>query len=77
LESAEAERWIAALEAESQALRGKAERLRLLVDSARDHAIVSLNLEGQITGWNEPLWVCRSLVGLGYAAKAGSSSLAW
>ncbi|MCR0984291.1 HWE histidine kinase domain-containing protein [Roseomonas populi] len=44
---------IAELERENRALRGQLERLRRLLDSARNYAIIPLDLEGQVAGWNE------------------------
>jgi two-component system CheB/CheR fusion protein len=35
-----------------QALRGSEERLRLIVENAREYAIVTLDLKRRITGWN-------------------------
>jgi PAS domain S-box-containing protein len=46
-------RRIGELEAENAALRAETERFRRLLDSAADYAVVTLDLEGQITGWNE------------------------
>ncbi len=51
--SADAEGRIAELEAENETLKAEAERLRHLLDSASGYAIVTLDLEGRITGWNE------------------------
>ena len=39
-------------EADPDSLRVEVERLRAVLDSAVDHAIVTLDLEGRITGWN-------------------------
>ncbi|WP_207541139.1 HWE histidine kinase domain-containing protein [Sabulicella rubraurantiaca] len=50
---ARAERRIRELEAENQALRAEAERLHHLLDSVALYAIVTLDLEGRVTGWNE------------------------
>ena len=61
---------IAALEAENAALRAEAERLRQVLDSATDHAIVTLNPEGRITGWNEG---ARAILGYGDAEILGRS----
>ena len=47
------ERRVAELEAENRALRAEAERHRQVLDSAVDYAIVALDLDGRITGWNE------------------------
>jgi PAS domain S-box-containing protein len=66
----DAERRIAELEAENRELRAEAERLRRVLDSARDHAIVTLNLAGQITGWNEG---ARAILGYGDAEVLGRS----
>ena len=38
--------------AAQDALRSSEERLRLIVDNARDYAILTLDLERRITGWN-------------------------
>ena len=65
-----AERRIAALEAENAALRADAGRLRRLLDSVRDHAIVTLNLEGRINGWNEG---ARAVLGYSDAEILGRS----
>lgn len=48
-----ADRRLAELEAENETLRAACERLRHLLDSAAEYAIVSLDPEGRITGWNE------------------------
>ncbi|MFC7738595.1 HWE histidine kinase domain-containing protein [Roseomonas sp. GCM10028921] len=64
------ERRIAELEAENGALRAEAERLRRVMDSATDHAIIPLNLEGRITGWNEG---ARAILGYGDAEILGRS----
>jgi PAS domain S-box-containing protein len=61
---------IAALEAENQTLRAEAERLGRLVDSAAEYAIVTLDLEGRITGWNEG---ARAILGYGHAEILGRS----
>ncbi|HEY8613602.1 MAG TPA: PAS domain-containing protein [Roseomonas sp.] len=66
----DAERRIAELEAENEALRADAERLRRLLDSAADYAMVTLNPEGRITGWNEG---ARSILGYGDAEILGRS----
>jgi PAS domain S-box-containing protein len=47
-----------------------AERLRRLLDSAADYAIITLNLEGRITGWNEG---ARAILGYGDAEILGRS----
>jgi PAS domain S-box-containing protein len=66
----DAERRAAELEAENQALRADAGRLRRLLDSATEYAIVTLNLEGLITGWNEG---ARAILGYGDAEILGRS----
>jgi PAS domain S-box-containing protein len=66
----EAERRIEELEAENQALRAEAERVQRLIDSAADYAIVTLDLEGRITGWNEG---ARAILGYGEAEILGRS----
>lgn len=43
---------IALLEAERDVLRGEVLQARLILDSATEHAIVTLNLGGRITSWN-------------------------
>ncbi|MCW8088388.1 HWE histidine kinase domain-containing protein [Sabulicella glaciei] len=50
---ARAEGRVRELEDENRALRAEAERLHHLLDSVAMYAIVSLDLEGRITGWNE------------------------
>jgi PAS domain S-box-containing protein len=50
---AAARRRIEEVEADNAALRTEAERARHLLDSAVDYAIVTLDLEGRVTGWNE------------------------
>ena len=49
-----------------QALRESEERLRLIVDNAREYAILTLDLKRRITGWNSG---AESL--LGYVAERG------
>ena len=49
----EPERRLVELENENQALRLKLDRLRHTLDSAKDHAIVTLDLDGRISGWND------------------------
>jgi PAS domain S-box-containing protein len=46
-------RHIAELEAEIEALQTECERVRRLLDSAAEYAIVTLDSDGLITGWNE------------------------
>ncbi|RYE95181.1 MAG: PAS domain S-box protein, partial [Oxalobacteraceae bacterium] len=43
---------IAELEAENQALREQETRARLILDSATDYAIITLDTEGCVTSWN-------------------------
>ncbi|WP_236037575.1 HWE histidine kinase domain-containing protein [Belnapia arida] len=66
----EAEQRIAELEAENRALKAEAERLRHLLDSAADYAIVTLDLEGRITGWNEG---AHAILGYGHGEILGRS----
>ena len=47
-----ADQRIAELEAEVRSLRAEAEGARRLLDSATDHAIVTMNLGGRVTRWN-------------------------
>ena len=47
-----AEQRIAELEAEVGSLRAGVERARRLLDSATDHAVITMNLGGRVTGWN-------------------------
>ncbi|MBL6078194.1 PAS domain S-box protein [Belnapia sp. T18] len=68
--SLEAEQRIAELEAENRALKAEAERLRHLLDSAADYAIVTLDLEGRITGWNEG---AHAILGYGHGEILGRS----
>jgi PAS domain S-box-containing protein len=63
-----AEQRIVELEAENQALKMDADRLRRLLDSAMDYAIITLSLEGRITGWNEG---ARAILGYGDAEILG------
>ncbi len=42
----------AALEASNEALRQSEERLRLMIDSVKDYAIITLDPDGLITSWN-------------------------
>lgn len=65
-----AERRIAELEAQNQALTADAGRLRRLLYSAADQAIITLNLEGRITGWNQG--AC-AILGYGDAEILGRS----
>ena len=53
LDLPDAARRITELEAENRSLKGQLERLRRLLDSASDYAVIRLDLEGRITGWNE------------------------
>ena len=46
-------RRVARLEAENAALRTEAERARMVLEGATDYAIVTLDQEGRVTGWNE------------------------
>jgi PAS domain S-box-containing protein len=69
-EPLDAERRIAELETENQALRADTLRLRRLLDSAADQAIITLNLEGRITGWNEG---ARAILGYSDAEILGRS----
>ncbi|MDB5415285.1 MAG: histidine kinase [Rubritepida sp.] len=50
--SSRAEQRLAVLESENAALRTESERLRRLLDTDLDFAIVTLDLEGRVTGWN-------------------------
>ena len=54
-----------------QALRESEERLRLIVENAREYAIVTLDLKRRITGWNSG---AEGL--LGYVAERGRSARA-
>src|SRR3954468_3384707 len=66
----DAEERIAELEAKNQALRVDADRLRRLLDSALDYAVITLDLEGRITGWNEG---ARTILGYSDAEILGRS----
>lgn len=66
----DAERRIAALEAENQALRAENERLRWLLDSTAEHAVITLSLDGRIIGWNEG---ARAILGYDAAEVIGRS----
>lgn len=67
---ARAERHIEELKVENGELRTEAERLRRLLDSAADYAIVTLDGEGRITGWNEG---ARAILGYADAEILGRS----
>jgi PAS domain S-box-containing protein len=56
----DAEQHVAELMAENLALRTEALRLRSVLDSATDYAIITLDLEGRIMGWNSG---ARAIVG--------------
>lgn len=64
------ERPIATVEAENQALRAENERLRRVLDSARHYAVITMNLDGRITGWNQG---ARLILGYGEAEILGRS----
>jgi PAS domain S-box-containing protein len=49
---------------DADALRVEVERLRAVLDSALDHAIVTLDLEGRVSGWN-----CGAEAITGYPAE--------
>lgn len=66
----DAEQRIMQLEAKNQALKADAERLQRLLDSAADHAIITLDLEGRITGRNAE---ARAVLGYGDAEILGRS----
>jgi PAS domain S-box-containing protein len=61
---------IAGVELENQTLRAENERLRRLLDSATNHAIITLNPGGRITGWNEG---ARAILGYGDTEIPGRS----
>jgi PAS domain S-box-containing protein len=63
-------RRIEDLEAKNATLRAEAERFRRLLDSAVDYAIVTLDLEGRITGWNEG---AHAILGYGLGEILGRS----
>jgi PAS domain S-box-containing protein len=67
---ADAQRRIEELEAENRLLRAEAERTRRLLDSAAEYAIVTLDLEGRITSWNEG---ARAILGYQDAEILGRS----
>ena len=48
----EAARAMAALSAENAALHAQVVQARLLLNSAVDHAIITMDLDGRVTGWN-------------------------
>ena len=68
------ERRVARIEAENAALRADAERTRLVLDNATDYAIVTLDPEGRVTGWNEG---ARRVLGREEAEILGRSGEAW
>ncbi len=61
---------IAALEAENQALKAAADQARKTLNSATEYAIVTLDLDGRITGWNEG---ARAILGYRDAEILGRS----
>ena len=69
-DSARAQRRVAELEAENRALRAESERVRRLLDSATDQAVITMNLGGRITGWNAG---ARNILGYGDAEILGRS----
>ncbi len=48
----EDERLIAELQAENQGLRAENDQAKRLLEAATDHALITMNLGGRITGWN-------------------------
>jgi PAS domain S-box-containing protein len=61
---------IGTLKTENRALRAEAERTRRVLDSAADYAIITLDLKGRITGWNEG---ARTILGYLEAEALGRS----
>jgi PAS domain S-box-containing protein len=68
--NAAAARRIAELEEKNQALRAEAMCVRRLLDGATDYAIITLDLDGRITGWNEG---ARAILGYEPAEILGRS----
>jgi PAS domain S-box-containing protein len=68
--TSDAERRVTELEAENQALAAECERVRHLLDSAMDYAIVTLDPEGRITSWNAG---AHAILGYGTAEIVGRS----
>ena len=66
----EAAGFAAALAAENAALRVQVGRARLILDGAVDHAIVTLDRDGRITGWNTG---ARRILGYAEAEVLGRS----
>ncbi len=60
----------AASKTEIQRLRAELDQARRILDSATDYAVVTMNLAGQITGWNAG---ARSILGYGDADILGRS----
>jgi PAS domain S-box-containing protein len=65
---------VAQLEAANAALRAEAERTRLILENATDYAIVTLDPEGRVTGWNEG---ATRIFGHGDAEILGRSGEVW
>ena len=65
---------IARLEEENAALRAEAERTRLILESAIDYAIVTLDLKGRVASWNEG---ARRIFGYDEAAIVGHPAEVW
>jgi PAS domain S-box-containing protein len=65
---------VAELEAANTALRAEAERTRLILEGATDYAIITIDLEGRVTGWNEG---ARRILGYEEAEILGQSCDVW
>ena len=66
----DAARRIAELEAELAALQAEAERGRQLLDAATDYAVITMNPDGRVTGWNAG---ARTILGYEEAEILGRS----
>ena len=65
-----AARRAAELEAAVASLQAEVERTRRLLDAATDHAVITMNLDGRVTGWNAG---ARAILGYGEAEMLGRS----
>jgi PAS domain S-box-containing protein len=65
---------VAEFEAANMALRAEAERTRLILEGATDYAIITIDLEGRVTGWNEG---ARRILGYEAAEILGQSCEVW